>query len=167
MNIRPELPEDHDGVRAINASAFESNAEASLVDTLRVEANPIVSLVAKLDGQIVGHILFSPATLAGHPGISIMGLAPMAVAPEHQRKGIGSALVIAGIEACKQLEIMALIVLGHPKYYPKFGFVPSTQYEIISEYKVPEDVFMVCEIEQNALDGVSGTVSYHSAFGDL
>ena len=167
MHIRPEHRDDYDAVRAINTAAFESDAEARLVDALRSQASPIVSLVAELEGLVVGHILFSPATLAGHPDLSIMGLAPMAVMAEHQRTGIGSALVGAGIEACRALGTAAIIVLGHPKYYPRFEFVPSSKYGVVSEYDVPEDVFMVCALDEHALDGVSGRVSYHSAFGDL
>ena len=89
MLIRAEERGDWDAVRAVNTSAFETSAEADLVDTLRKQAHPIVSLVAVDGGSITGHILFSPVSLSGHPALKIMGLAPMAVTPEHQRKGIG------------------------------------------------------------------------------
>ncbi len=167
MNIRLEQPTDQFAVHAVNAAAFDTLAEAELVDALRSQAAPIVSLVAESDGLIVGHILFSPVTLSGHPGIAIMGLAPMAVAPGHQRSGIGSALIYAGIEACKKIDVAAIIVLGHPDYYPKFGFVPSTQFGIVSEYDVPDDVFMAMELSKGSLAGKSGTISYHRAFEGL
>jgi putative acetyltransferase len=91
----------------------------------------------------------------------------MAVAPEHQRKGIGSALVRAGLERCRQLDFAAVVVLGHPEYYPRFGFSPSTRFGIGSEYDVPEDVFMATELQPGALSGKAGTVKYHAAFGDV
>ena len=97
MRIRPEKPGDHAGVRAVNVAAFETPAEADLVDALRAQAWPLVSLVADEDGAIVGHIMFSPVTLPGHPALALMGLAPMAVTPARQRAGIGSALVRAGL----------------------------------------------------------------------
>lgn len=167
MNIRREQQSDRLAVHAINAAAFETQAEADLVDALRSQANPIVSLVAEIEGRLIGHIMFSPAILSGHPDLTIMGLAPMAVVPEHQRKGIGSALIYAGIEACKQLNADAVIVLGHPDYYPKFEFVAASQFGIDSQYDVPDEVFMAMELNKNALAGRSGTISYHSAFAEL
>ncbi len=96
-----------------------------------------------------------------------MGLAPMAVAPEHQRKGIGSALVRAGLEQCKQLGFAAVVVLGHPEYYPRFGFSPSSRFGINSEYEVPEEVFMAMELQPGALSGKTGRVKYHAAFSNV
>jgi putative acetyltransferase len=122
MLIRPETVNDHDAVHAINVSAFETPAEADLVDGLREQASPIISLVAQEHLEIVGHIMFSPATLSDFADLKIMGLAPMAVVAEHQRQGIGSALVRAGLEKCKQLDFTAVVVLGHQDYYPRFGF---------------------------------------------
>lgn len=104
---------------------------------------------------------------AGLLALRIMGLAPMAVAPEHQRRGIGSALVRAGLEQCRQLGVGAVAVLGHPAYYPRFGFVPSARFGIGSEYEVPEDVFMVLELQAGVLLSGSGTATYHAAFGGV
>jgi putative acetyltransferase len=166
MLIRPEQPKDLADVHAVNASAFETPAEANLVDALRQQAEPFISLVAEDNGAIVGHIAFSPVSLSGHPALRLMGLAPMAVAPEHQRKGIGSALVRAGLEQCKERGFGAVVVLGHPNYYPRFGFLPSVRFGITSEYEVPAEVFMVVELEPGYLGGTSGTIKYHAAFSD-
>jgi putative acetyltransferase len=165
--IRPERETDEAAVHAVNASAFETPVEADLVDALRRQAKPIVSLVADDRGAIVGHIMFSPVTLSGHPALRLMGLAPMAVVPTHQRQGIGSALVTTGLEQCRQLGFAAVVVLGHPAYYPRFGFSPSTRFGIGCEYDVPEDVFMVMELQAGALRGASGTIQYHAAFSNL
>jgi putative acetyltransferase len=107
--------------------------------------------------------MFSPVLLAGHSALKIMGLAPMAVLPEHQRTGIGSALVRAGLEACSDLGYGAVVVLGHPEYYPRFGFKPSTRFGIGCEYEVPEEVFMAIELQPGYLATASGKVQYHEA----
>lgn len=167
MLIRDEEQKDRAAAHAVNVSAFETPAESDLVDALREQAHPVVSLVAVEDGTIVGHIMFSPVSLSGHPGLKIMGLAPMAVAPEHQRKGIGSALVHAGLNRCKQQGFGAVVVLGHPEYYPRFGFSPSTRFGIKCEYEVPEEVFMVFELLPGYLRDASGTIKYHVAFSNL
>jgi putative acetyltransferase len=167
VQIRLEKEEDRAAVQALNESAFETEAEANLVAALREQAEPVISLVAEAGGTIVGHIMFSPVALTGHPGLNIMGLAPMAVLPEHQQKGIGSALVRKGLQQCKKLGFGAVVVLGHPEYYPRFGFVPSTQFGIRSEYDVPEDVFMVKELQPDYLGSATGTIKYHDAFGNL
>ena len=167
MLIRAEQEDDRAAVHAINVAAFETSSEADLVDALREQATPVVSLVAEDNGAIVGHIFFSPVSLSGHPGLKVMGLGPMAVAPEHQSKGIGSALVRMGLEQCKELGFVAVVVLGHPEFYPRFGFSPSTRFGISSEYDVPEEVFMATELEPAALEGKTGTVKYHAAFASV
>lgn len=167
MLIRAEERDDRQAVHAVNASAFETSAEANLVDVLREQARPIISLVA-IDGTtVVGHILFSPVRLSDRPEFKIMGLAPMAVTPEHQRKGIGLGLVRAGLEQCRQLGFGAVVVLGHPEYYPRFGFLPSMSFGIKCEYDVPEEVFMALELQPGFLQGSSGTIQYHPAFNRL
>ena len=167
MPIRAEKECDREAVRAVNISAFETTSEADLVDALRQQVQPVISLVAEENGEVVGHILFSPVSLSGHPNFKVMGLAPMAVAPSHQKKGAGSALVQAGLEQCTQLGFVAVVVLGHPEYYPRFGFSPASQFGIESEYDVPDEVFMAMELRPEALSGKTGGVRYHSAFSNV
>ena len=167
MIVRPEDPEDYTAVHAVNLSAFETAAEANLVDVLRREVNPYISLVAEDAGAIMGHIMFSPVSLSGHVDLKIMGLGPMAVLPEHQRKGVGAALVKAGLERCIGHGYGAVIVLGHPGYYPRFGFSPSARFRIRCEYEVPEEVFMVLELLPGYLLSASGVIKYYAAFNEV
>ncbi len=167
VRIRAEEKQDWGAVHAVNASAFETPAEANLVDALREQAAPVISLIAETNGVIVGHIMFSPVSLSGFPALKIMGLAPMAVIPEQQREGIGSALVRAGLEQCKQLGFDAVVVLGHPEYYPRFGFLPAARFGIGCEFQAPEEAFMVLELQSGYLYGVSGTVKYHAVFSNV
>ncbi|HEX6902618.1 MAG TPA: N-acetyltransferase [Thermoanaerobaculia bacterium] len=167
MRIRAEEPRDWPAVHAVNEAAFGQSAEANLVAALREQAHPLISLVAEDEDAIVGHILFSPVTLTGHPALRIMGLAPMAVAPERQREGIGSSLVRAGLDECRKLGFGAVVVLGHPEYYPRFGFFPAARFGVGCEYDVPEEVFMAMELEPGHLRGVSGTIRYHEAFNSV
>ena len=169
MQIRPEKSDEIAAVRAVNIAAFATRAEADLVDALRAQANPFISLVAADggNGSIVGHICFSPVTLLEFAELAIVGLAPMAVRPEAQRRGIGLALVHAGLDHCTQLGCGAVVVLGHPEYYPRFGFVPASRFGIRSEYGVPDEVFMARELEAGILRGKSGVIRYHAAFANL
>jgi putative acetyltransferase len=164
MLIRTEEKNDWVSVHELNAAAFETSGEADLVDMLRDQARPLVSLVADDHGAIVGHIMMSPVSLPDYPEMKIMGLAPMAVMPGRQGQGIGSALVKAGLEQCRQLEVGAVAVLGHPEYYPRFGFTPAKQFDIECEYDVPEDVFMLLEIDSGYLHGAPGKIIYHAVF---
>jgi putative acetyltransferase len=167
MLIRAEKAGDRDAVYAVNVSAFETPSEAKLVDTLREQAQPVVSLVAEDNGEVIGHIMFSPVSLSGYPNLKVMGLAPMAVAPRQQRRGIGSALVRAALDQCRQLGFAAVVVLGHPEYYPRFGFSTASQFGIDCEYDVPDEVFMALELEPDALSGKTGRVKYHAAFSNI
>lgn len=164
MQIRDELKKDRKAVHVVNATAFETEAEANLVDALREELNQIVSLVATTNGDIIGHIMFTPVTLTGHPDISIMGLAPMAVSIEHQRKGVGSELIMAGLEKCKNQGAGAIVVLGDPAYYSRFGFKPSTIFGIGCEYEVPEEAFMAKALIPDYLKEKTGIIHYHEIF---
>lgn len=167
MHIRDERRADIPRIRAVNCAAFDSPGEADLVDALRALAAPIVSLVADDGGPIVGHILFSPVTLFPHRDLIMMGLAPMAVMPDMQRRGVGSELVRSGLSRCRQLGVEAVVVLGHSDFYRRFGFVPASIYVIRSEYDVPDDVFMAQELRAGSLRNRAGTVRYHAAFARL
>ena len=167
MLIRAENASDWDAVYAVNVSAFDTPGEASLVDALRERARPTISLVAEDDGKIVGHIMFSPANLSGHPDLRVAALGPMAVAPERQKDGIGSALVRAGLDECRRLGSVAAILVGHAEFYPRFGFVPGARFGIDCEFEVPEELFMVLELEPGALADVTGTITYHAAFREM
>jgi len=164
MQVRIERVEDHDAVRALNREAFGRLAEADLVDAVRAGTGELISLVALHGGDLVGHILFSPVTLAGHTGLRMMGLGPMAVAPAHQHTGVGSALVRRGLELCRDHGYAVVVVLGHVRYYPKFGFTPAARYGITCEFDVPDGAFQIIELVSGALRGVSGIVRYDDAF---
>ena len=165
--IRAEQPADAGMVRAVNEAAFDSALEADIVERIRDQGGASVSLVADSSGVVLGHILFSPVSVGGHPALRVMGLGPMAVLPTHQRQGIGSSLVREGLDRCQEMGCDAVVVLGHPAYYPRFGFVPASRYGISSEYDVPDEVFMLVELRPGSLDGVTGEVIYDDAFRDI
>lgn len=165
MTIRPETPEDIAAIHRVNELAFGRLGEADLVDALREEARPFLSLVADQDGQVVGHICFTPVTIESEGGsFTAMGLAPMAVVPGLQNEGIGSQLVRSGLEECRRIGHDVVVVLGHSEYYPRFGFLPASRKGLRCEYPVPDEVFMVVELSPDALAGRTGLVKYHPAF---
>jgi putative acetyltransferase len=167
MRVRSEGPADAKAVRAVNESAFGSTLEADIVEAMRKHEVYTISLVADLDGSVLGHILFSPVRLSGHMELHLMGLGPMSVLPNHQRNGIGSALVREGLDRCKDMGSDAVVVLGHAEYYPRFGFVPASRYGIRCEYDVPDEVFMLLELRPRSLGGATGKVTYNEAFGSV
>ena len=168
MNIREEQPSDIKKIWEVNSEAFETEAEANLVNALRSSGCTYISFVAETENNVVGHILFTPVELSSNKNqLSIMGLAPMAVLSARQNKGIGSKLVKVGLERCQSLGYDAVVVLGHPNYYPKFGFVPSIKYGIKSEYEVPDEVFMILELVPGALKNHMGVIKYHEAFNSV
>lgn len=167
--IRPEEPEDHAAVRRVNERAFEQPAEADLVDRLRSRGAATLSLVAVRNGEVVGHILFSPVTVESddETRATALGLGPMAVEPGRQRTGIGSLLVEAGLERCREAGHPGVVVLGHAGYYPRFGFVPASRYGLSSEYDVPDEVFMALELREGAFSGDAAKVRYRPEFDDV
>ncbi|CAN1212213.1 N-acetyltransferase domain-containing protein [Tumidithrix helvetica PCC 7403] len=167
MEVRAEKPEDVGAIRKVNMAAFGRESEANLVDRLRGIASTL-SFVALQSEQIVGHIFFSPVSVEGKSGenLFILGLAPVAVLPNHQRQGIGSLLIKHSLKECDRLGCKAVVVLGHPEYYPRFGFIPAKEKGLRCEYTVPDEAFMVLELASGALEGCSGTIKYRSEFGE-
>jgi putative acetyltransferase len=166
IRARPEQSGDEAAIARVNDEAFGQPDEARIVDAIRRAGHPMISLVA-VDGEpIVGHILFTPIDLdSPGPAISVMGLGPMAVLPPFQRRGIGSMLVNAGLRDCKNAGCQAVVVIGHPEFYPRFGFRPARAYGLRSEFDVPDDVFMVAELTPGALADCRGLVRYLPEFG--
>lgn len=172
MIIRSETMEDIQGIFEINQMAFGQKDEADLVNRIRGSSQYVdgLSLVAEMDDRIVGHILFSKISIDTHSGVfECLGLAPLAVLPEYQTKGIGSELVQAGLTKCVEMGYGLLIVLGHPKFYPKFGFFPASQLGICADFGVPipDEAFMACECIQGTWKFKSGVVRYPSTFDGL
>ncbi len=168
LKIRPEVPTDIPAIRHVQALAFGRPNEANLVDALRRAGTLTVSLVAEQGKRVVGHIAFSPVTIVSDTAtIEAIGLGPMAVLPDDQRQGIGSQLVQAGLATCSETRYGVVVVLGHPHYYPKFGFTPSKPHGIAWEHEVPEEVFMVKELQRGALARTRGVVQYGPAFNEV
>ena len=165
MYIRTEKPEDLEAVRQVNIAAFGRENEANLVDRLRGIASTF-SFVAVQSDRIVGHIFFSPVVVEGKcsRNLSIVGLAPLAVLPNYQRQGIGTLLIRQGLKECARSGFNAVVVLGHPDLYSRFGFIPASRKSLKCEYDVPDEAFMVLELESGALEDCSGTVKYRSEF---
>lgn len=162
--IRAEQAQDKNPIEQINRTAFEGEVEAKLVNALRDSVCDYISLVAEINTKVVAYILFTPVSLSEHPDIKLLGLAPMAVLPEYQNQGVGSELVRQGLAQCKNRGYEAVVVLGHPHYYPRFGFVPADKYGIHSKYDVPREVFMIQELVPGCLKGKTGAIQYHEAF---
>lgn len=164
VQIRPEIFEDHDSIRRVNQLAFGGEMEADLVDALRDGGHFTVSLVAAMQNKIIGHILFSPVTIEMTDGRrEVLSLAPMAVLPEHQRTGVGTALVEAGISACRETAHQSIVVLGHPEFYRRFGFSPAFTQSLKSPFGEGE-TWMALELVPGALKGIVGTVVYPPPF---
>ena len=164
VTIRPESEADRLAISKVNEAAFESQAEASLVDSLREGGFVTSSLVAGTDEGIVGHILFSRLPIISNAGtVEAVSLAPMSVLPSHQRQGIGSKLVQAGIEVCRNQGHSIVLVLGHPEFYPRFGFSAEVARPLLSPFGGGE-AWMSLELVPGALDGVEGRVEYPPPF---
>jgi putative acetyltransferase len=163
VSIRLEEPRDVADVHETNEQAFGTPLEARLVDALRGTPDSI-SLVATLDDRVIGHILFTPVTIEPPAAARIAGLAPMSVRQKYQRMGVGGQLVRAGLDECLRRGYRAVVLVGHPEYYPRFGFVPAQTKGLTCEFPVPPEVFMVLELDPGALAGVRGLVRYRPEF---
>ena len=168
IEIRKEAESDFSDVYKLNKAAFGQNCEPKLVDLLRKNNAfiPELSLVATIYNKVVGHILFTKIKIKDGNGneFDSLALAPMAVRPDLQKKGIGGQLIRYGLNKAKELGNKSVIVLGHEQYYPKFGFVPAERWKIKAPFDVPTNVFMGIELVENGLEGVTGTVKYPKEF---
>ncbi len=169
INIRQEVPKDYEVTYNLVRDSFKEaehtdGNEQDLVVKLRKGNSfiPELSLVAEIDNKIVGHILFTKGSIEGNP---ILVLAPVSVLPDYQGKGIGGQLIQRGHEIARALGYKGIILLGHPTYYPKFGYKISTLFDIRAPFEVPEDCFMAIELEENSLKNISGTVKFPLEFG--
>ena len=164
--LRPEEEADIPAIREVHRIAFGTELEAKLVDALREQNHLRLSLVAELDGQVVGHLALSELTIHAPQGpIAALALAPVAVLPAHQRQGIGTRLVRECIGAGRKLGYGIMLVLGHPEYYPRFGFSPELAQPLDAPYA--GEAFMALELLPNALRGVTGKVEYARPFSQL
>jgi putative acetyltransferase len=161
--IREEAPADRPEVDVLLRDAFGGDDEAKLVSRLREDGAIGAALVAEADGHVVGHLVLSwlPAQMDGRP-VRAVALAPMAVRPGHQRRGVGSRLVGAAIAQARQIGARAIVVLGHPAYYPRFGFSADLAAKLAAPFSGP--AFMALELVPGALTGASGSVVYPPAF---
>ncbi|MEH2282760.1 MAG: N-acetyltransferase [Nostoc sp.] len=168
MNIRCETLPDYPAIAEVNTLAFGQENEAKLVEKIRDSDRYIsdFSLVAEVENVVVGHILFSYIDLVGEETLEVLGLAPLAVRPQFQRQGIGSALIKAGLETAEAKKEAIVIILGHPEFYTRFGFQPSVVYEIESPFPVPEEFFMVKPL-QKYQNMYKGKVIYPAAFDEV
>ncbi|MFO0818652.1 MAG: N-acetyltransferase [Pirellulales bacterium] len=165
--IRPEAPLDLRRIWTVNQSAFASDSEANLVNELRDSGYVELSLVAEFDGEIVGHILFSRVIVATNQGsLKTLSLAPLAVSPSHQRQEIGSKLVQTGVSLCSQRGYQLILVLGHPDFYPRFGFSAELARCIEPPFGGGES-WMALELAPGVLDGVEGRVEFSPPFMKL
>lgn len=166
--IRKEEEKDHKQIYEVNKLAFQQENESKLIEKIRKSENfiPELSIVAEIDNRIVGHIFFSKIKIIGDSDYESLALAPMAVIPEFQKRGIGSELIKKGIDKAKELGFDSIIVLGHKEYYPKFGFQRASKWNIKCPFEVPDDVFMAIELTEKAFEGAAGTVEYPDEFNE-
>jgi len=162
IELRAERSGDKDVIRELLDEAFEGQAESRLVDALRASGVELTSLVADDDGVVVGHALFSPVTLAGLRGV---GLGPMAVRPARQCSGIGTRLIELGIERLRDAGCPFVVVLGHPDYYPRFGFERADRHRVRCEWEVPIEAFMIRILDEAKMKNISGLALYRPEFG--
>jgi len=166
MEIRDERAGDEDAIRRVHRNAFGGDAEARLVDLLRARARVVVSLVALEDDHLVGHVLFSPVTIEGAHDGRALGLAPVGVLPQCQRRGIGAHLIREGLTRCGRDGYELVVLIGAPEYYARFGFEAAKPLGLDNEYGV-NDEFMVLELRKGSLEGVSGLVRYAREFAEV
>jgi putative acetyltransferase len=163
--VREERARDSDAVRMLIARAFGREAEARLVGRLRASGKARLALVAEDAGRLIGHVLFSEVSVAAD--CPVLALAPLSVLPAFQRLGVGSALVSDGLDRLRGGRISAVLVLGDPRYYSRFGFAPASQFGIECPFPAPPEAFMALELTPGALAGPGGMARYGHEFDDL
>lgn len=174
LTVRQQRDEDTEQVMAVVKAAFEaafgSSSETVLIDSLQNHPSyrEELSLVALSDGEVVGYLLLFPVEIRCKNGsVETLSLGPMAVAPKQQKGGIGSRLTEEGLRVAEALGYRSVVVLGHPDYYPKFGFIPAKRWDVVAPFEdLPSDLFFAMELKKGALEGVSGTVAYPAPFYD-
>lgn len=159
--IRPEEPGDERPIHGVHAAAFPTTLEARLVDALRAAGRLRVSLVAIEQGKIIGHVAFSPVTVAGSD--NGLGLAPVAVLPADQRRGVGAELIRAGLAACERAGCRFVVLIGEPAYYARFGFAPASRWGLQDEYGAG-DAFQALELRAGSIPSGAGLVRYAPEF---
>jgi putative acetyltransferase len=164
VDIRDEQPADLDAIRRLNQDAFGQPQEGRIVDALRQNDAVTVSLVAVAGSAVIGHIMFSPVSIGSLAGA---GLGPMAVAPTWQRRGIGSQLVERGLDRLRDGRCPFVVVIGHPAFYPRFGFRPAADFGLTCEWDVPADAFMVNVLSAAAAPHLAGRVTYRTEFSTV
>jgi putative acetyltransferase len=168
VHVRLEEPHDVPAIRRVNEQAFGGPAEADLVDLIRERGKMVRSLVAVSGGEVVGHILFTRVTIEAQGQLrAALGLGPMAVLPSRQGQGVGSLLVRTGLAVCRDAGHRAVVVVGHPEYYPRFGFVRASRHGVAWEHPVPDEAFMLLELYPDALGGLGGIARYQPEFGGV
>ena len=168
VDIRYEKPEDIPLLYSLHEQTFKRDAEAKLADKLRQTCAEHLSLVADDHGTIIGHIMFTPVLIKNDTVIQGMGLAPMAVLPSRQGRGIGTLLVKSGLQILKEKECPFVVVLGHPDYYPRFGFHTASRFNIKSEWNgVPDEAFMLLVMDDKAMQNVSGIATFRDEFNEI
>ena len=166
VEIQQETAADYSKVRVVNVAAFKRDNEANLVDALRNNNDAFVrelSLIANRGNEIVGYTLFSKIKIAGHENHRDLALGPVAVKPEFQGQGIGSQLIRTGLRKAAELGYDSVLLLGHPEYYPRFGFKPASHWNITTSYNAPAATFLR-ELREGSLIGISGLVQYAPEF---
>lgn len=190
--LRVEKPEDTPAIRGINRAAFERDSEARLVDTLRAANAVTLSAVAVLDatrlgpedagqtaqstmsgdnivgGEVVGHVLFTPAVVAAESGdMALLALGPVAVLPSRQHQGIGTMMISGCLEYLRARGHRGVVVVGAPAFYRRFGFIPAGRWGLQSEMQIPEENFMALALASGVLGGISGIVRYRPEFAEI
>ena len=168
ITIRKEEPRDIIAIRSVNEHAFDQGDEANIIEQLRKRSALTISLVAFQDDKIAGHIAFSPVIVEGEDSnFGAIALAPMAVLPSYQRKGIGALLVQAGLEECQHLGYEVVVLVGHPDYYPRFGFITASPQGLECEFEVPDEAWMMLELQKGTLAGRRGKVRFQPEFSEI